>query len=472
MSTATSALTIECAKPDCHWRGSPADAPTHDCPTPAVINGRNETEGVEHVHDPRPSFVREREEIEARLTAAGVEFSSDLGLEELRGLAQLLVDDPPAAREPEATPDPEPQLAEPAAAAPTETPAYDSDPQTLDELGQWLAAHGAYDSNGVPSDERTATLDARYGVLVQQVSGINPDDRRDDELQVGEATDEPREGLEVPLGREAEIGPDGGRILPRPWQAAIAAALETQQEVAAYKWFVVWHPADDTRESELIGRGKKKQDAVIIQEDVIARGQLQGEIAVVKTADVIAAAETHAAEVERRRELTDEPDQAVEQPNPETPGTSGNDPEPPETPRTPEPPTKTPDALFDIDEYADPTLALPTVDGHSIDRIALTFTGEVMLDRSDKDHVALFRRIKLGQPVELWVEGRGFGFQAKPNTNRDGDLDVVVAKRAISVQHVRVMGPEDLQEAALELASQARDAEEADSARDRIPADA
>lgn len=129
-------------------------------------------------------------------------------------------------------------------------------------------------------------------------------------------------------------------------------------------------------------------------------------------------------------------------------------------------------ALFDTSEYRDPSLALPQIDGHDIDRIAIKFSGEIMLDRSDKDHVALWRRVKLGQKIELWVEAKGLGYEGKGATNKDGELDVIVAKRSVSVQHVRVLGPEDLKEAALEVASQARDAAENQDARDRLPSDA
>lgn len=130
------------------------------------------------------------------------------------------------------------------------------------------------------------------------------------------------------------------------------------------------------------------------------------------------------------------------------------------------------DALFDTNEYRDPALALPQIDGHDIDRIAIKFSGEIMLDRSDKDHVALWRRIRLGQKIELWVEAKGLGYEGKGATNKDGELDVIVAKRSVSVQHVRVLGPEDLAEAKLEAASQARDAAENQDARDRLPSDA
>lgn len=490
-----STLTIECAKPDCSWRGSPADAPTHPCPTPAhsemneIVNKStpesaadaraegqfetsgsapsNEVEETEAQEDAdRVSFAQQRAELEVRLDDAGVSYSKDLGLDELKGLAQLLVDEPAPARQPEPTLG-EPDVASNSASESASTePAYDFEPETLDEHAAWLAAHGAYDAKGVPSDERTATLDARYGVLLAE-AGEAVDDGQADEPEV--VHPEPADA-----------------VMPnqhvRPWQTVIAAALAQQGSVPAYKWLVVFHPADTTLEATLMARGKTKNEAAIAADDMTARGTLIGEVAVVKTADVLKAADEQA---------TFDPGDALDTDQEES------DAAPPaekEAATVEEAPVADPLAdaaetltnavaatidrgltqqgektLFDVAEYDDPSLALPGVDGRGIERIAIAFTGEVMLDRADKDHVALFKRLKLGQTVELWVEARGLGFAAKGATNKDGELDVVVAKRTISVQHVRVLGPEDLQEAALEVASQARDAAEAQDARDRRP---
>lgn len=443
-ATATGGLTITCAKPDCHWSGSPADAPTHDCPTPAPVNENGNTstpeigasnEGAKPEPvatgkaDHRPTFVIEREQIEQRLNAAGVEYSADLSLDDLRGLAKLLVDPIP-----EKT-DPEPQLG-----APEGPPVYDSDPQTAEELGDWLAAHGTYDNDGVPSDDRTTELDARWLALRETVDETETED--------------------------AEVAHP--EALARPWETVIADELHRQGSVSTYKWLVV-AVRTDSQPAQLIARGKTKNEATVAQEDAIARpGDIQGEIIVVKTADVLAAAEAQAAPLDVEGEPA-EKESSVR-------GSSSDELQLPESPSRATPHERTEQGttgatLFDTDDYRDPTLALPQIDGHDIDRIAIKFGGEIMLDRSDPAHVALWRRVKLGQKIEMWVEAKGLGYEGKGATNKDGELDVIVAKRSVSVQHVRVLGPEDLKEAALEVASQARDAAENQDARDRRPED-
>ena len=73
-----------------------------------------------------------------------------------------------------------------------------------------------------------------------------------------------------------------------------------------------------------------------------------------------------------------------------------------------------------------------------------------MLDRGNKADVALYRRLSLGnqlaQPVlqvqlgkgdvTLQIEGRCSSSGAKQNTNREGDLDVVVGEKTIKVDTV------------------------------------
>lgn len=505
MSTTTSALTIECAKPDCHWRGSPADAPTHPCPTPAEANGSGSAPADEaprgEVRAQR--FAKERADIEARLDAAGVSYSKDLGLDELKGLAQLLVDEPglPSKEGSSATETrvrvPEPTLSDGTTAKEAADafgaeddgpPAYDSDPETVEDLGRWLGAHGAYDAKGVPADERTAELDARYGALLQEVGDslasdplAGPTDEElahDPDAEYGysetvddDQADEPEVVHPGATGYEpVETGADTeAPIDPQPWQTRIADAVKLLGSVTAYKWLVVAIHTS-SQPAELLGRGKTKNEAVVIQEDAIASGQTQGDITVVKTADVLKAAEQLEAAT---------PDTASGHDQEESDAAPPAEAEAPTVEEAPVAALAAPTAgklaestLFDPADYRDPTLALPQIDGHDIDRIAVQFSGEIMLDRSDRDHVALWKRIKLGQNVELWVEAKGTGFAGKGATSKDGDLDVVVAKRTVTVHTLRVMGPEDLAEAALEVASQARDAVEAQAARDRRPNDA
>lgn len=101
--------------------------------------------------------------------------------------------------------------------------------------------------------------------------------------------------------------------------------------------------------------------------------------------------------------------------------------------------------LVDPAQYDDPELAIAKVDGNSIDRIALTFSGTVYLDRSDRDDVRLYNALKLGHDVTLMVEGKALGTGAKGATNRDGELDVVVGTKGIKVTSVYRPAAEDLE---------------------------
>lgn len=101
--------------------------------------------------------------------------------------------------------------------------------------------------------------------------------------------------------------------------------------------------------------------------------------------------------------------------------------------------------LVDPADYTDPELALPKVDGESIDKIELAFSGRVFLDRSSKADVALFRDLKLGRDVTLMVEARCQGTGATGSTNREGDLDVVVGGKRLKVHSVYRPAAEDLE---------------------------
>jgi hypothetical protein len=102
----------------------------------------------------------------------------------------------------------------------------------------------------------------------------------------------------------------------------------------------------------------------------------------------------------------------------------------------PRPDTKGGSTLFDAKKFDDPKLALPSVDGEGVDKIAVKFSGTVFLDRSDSRDVELMRRMKLGGDITLQVEGKcskkGHGF----STNKEGDLDVVILEHAVSVHTV------------------------------------
>lgn len=100
---------------------------------------------------------------------------------------------------------------------------------------------------------------------------------------------------------------------------------------------------------------------------------------------------------------------------------------------------KAADALFDKTQYDDPELALQKIDDQSIDKIRVSFSGSVMLDRGSKADVALYRKLSLGKGgVTLMVEGRCSASGGKQSTNREGDLDVVVGEKTIKVETVYI----------------------------------
>lgn len=101
-------------------------------------------------------------------------------------------------------------------------------------------------------------------------------------------------------------------------------------------------------------------------------------------------------------------------------------------------------ALFDAKPFEREELALPTVDGHGIDRISIKFAGEVMLDRSSPEDVALYRRLTYGKTLDLRIAGRVAATGAKGATNREGDLDVTIGTRSVKVDTVYVLDPEEL----------------------------
>lgn len=101
--------------------------------------------------------------------------------------------------------------------------------------------------------------------------------------------------------------------------------------------------------------------------------------------------------------------------------------------------------LFNRDQYELEGLQIPKVDGQSIDKIAVKFSGRVMLDRSDEADVAMFNRLRLGQDVELRISAKvsnsgGAGF----TTSKEGDLDAIVGSKTVTVESVWVLAPEQL----------------------------
>lgn len=101
-------------------------------------------------------------------------------------------------------------------------------------------------------------------------------------------------------------------------------------------------------------------------------------------------------------------------------------------------------ALIDRSEYEREDLAIAKVDGNAIDRIAITFTGTVYLERSEPADVALYNRLTLGTGVTLMVEGKCFGTGAKGATNRDGEPDVILGQKTVKVETVYIPAVENL----------------------------
>ena len=87
----------------------------------------------------------------------------------------------------------------------------------------------------------------------------------------------------------------------------------------------------------------------------------------------------------------------------------------------------------DASDYTREDLQIAKVDGQSIDRISIKFSGEVYLDRSDPSDVAVYNQLRLGRDVQLLIEARCASTVAKGATDRDGDLDVVVGTKGIKV---------------------------------------
>ena len=101
-------------------------------------------------------------------------------------------------------------------------------------------------------------------------------------------------------------------------------------------------------------------------------------------------------------------------------------------------------ALFNRDAYDREDLAIPKVDGQQIDKIAVKFTGRILLDRSAPADVALYNRLQMGADVELRCAGKVTSTGAGWTTNREGDLDAIVGEKAVKVETVWVLSPEQL----------------------------
>jgi hypothetical protein len=92
------------------------------------------------------------------------------------------------------------------------------------------------------------------------------------------------------------------------------------------------------------------------------------------------------------------------------------------------------------DVYDDPQLAIPGVDGHQINRIAIKLSGAPDLDRSNPDDVHAFRDLKLGQRVRFVVEGYVVDSGNKAALTDSGAVEHVQGVKAIKVDTIRTTG--------------------------------
>lgn len=84
-------------------------------------------------------------------------------------------------------------------------------------------------------------------------------------------------------------------------------------------------------------------------------------------------------------------------------------------------------------EAAPEALSLPRIDGQSIDRIDVNFSGSIRLDRSDPADVALFKRLALGKEVDLRVVGVAAGKDARISYDEDGYPGETTARAKVKV---------------------------------------
>jgi hypothetical protein len=83
--------------------------------------------------------------------------------------------------------------------------------------------------------------------------------------------------------------------------------------------------------------------------------------------------------------------------------------------------TDTDSELFNAQAYE---LPIPRLDGRKADRITLTFTGTIELDRLDQDHLNLIERLELGHDIRLnttaTIAGKSFQVRQTDTTDDTG----------------------------------------------------
>jgi hypothetical protein len=101
------------------------------------------------------------------------------------------------------------------------------------------------------------------------------------------------------------------------------------------------------------------------------------------------------------------------------------------------------EGLFDKTNYDDPSLQIAKVDGQSIDKIGLTFSGSLKLDRANADDCQLFRRMMLGKTVTLKVDAKVTGIATKGKDDPDGNTGEVVEVKTLTVDTIYPLSVED-----------------------------
>lgn len=245
---------------------------------------------------------------------------------------------------------------------------------------------------------------------------------------------------------QAEVTPTEER---RAWQEIVVEEVNEFEDGAPPFVIVVDRPDGDP---QTIGYDDARDAADKTAVEAATRGGVIGEIHV----EEVSSAFAFMVEVERKRvqEETTEPERVLEDEPPSVvepaPVPATEEPDASNAVVKPEPPNE-PGAqasetapLFDRSKYDNEELALPKVDGEGIDKIRVDFSGSVMLDRMNKDDVALFRKLALASECELRVAGKIAAVKDGFTTNREGDLDALVETRSIKVDTLYVLSPDEL----------------------------
>ncbi len=96
-------------------------------------------------------------------------------------------------------------------------------------------------------------------------------------------------------------------------------------------------------------------------------------------------------------------------------------------------------ALFDSSAY----VAVPEIDDQAVDFIEIAFGGKIRYEAADEDGKALFKKLRLGHPVELRVAGVVAG-KSGPYKVTAREEEVVTGKATVKVDTLYVLRPEQL----------------------------